>query len=120
MDFWTKDYLASTVELTASQRAGYALTLIVAWTQGASLPADPERIRKAIGFHQAEWRKIWPAIEDKWAISSDGTRRTNARQRREWEAAETRASSLSEAGRRGNAVRWRSPGVSSPSGLRKT
>jgi uncharacterized protein YdaU (DUF1376 family) len=104
MDFFTKDFLASTLTMTAEEAGAYALSLVVGWTQGASLPLDPERIRRALRYDHDEWARLWPSLEPKWPIVGD--HRENARQVEEWGKAAERSQSLSDAGRKASAMRW--------------
>lgn len=104
MDFYTKDFVASTLPMTGPESAVYALTLILAWTQNASLPADPERIRRMCRYESEEWDRVWPSIEPKWPVV-DGVRR-NPRQVRVLEETTERIQKRSFIGKLGNSIRW--------------
>jgi uncharacterized protein YdaU (DUF1376 family) len=110
MDFYTKDFLASTLSMTGPERGAYALALIVAWTQHAAFPTDSERIGKICGYDPRDWRKVWPALEPKFPLTADGTARRNPREVERWNEEYARAAKASEKGKYGNEVRWgRSP-----------
>src|ERR1035437_7452582 len=88
MDFFVKDFLVATLPMTGPERAAYALSLVLAWTQGASLPTDPERLRRFMHYETDEWARVWPALEPKWPATGD--RRVNRRQLKEWQIASDR------------------------------
>lgn len=106
MDFFTKDFLSSTATWTGPEAAAYALALIFAWTQGAALSADPERIRKALHYDPRDWRKVWPALEPKFPLTADGTARRNPREVERWNEESARAAKASEHGKKGAGGRW--------------
>lgn len=107
MDFFTKDFLASTLTMTGPEASAYSHLLLVAWTQEASLPLDPERIRIAIRYDREDWDRVWPTLKEKWPVVQG--RRQNRRQRELWDEAMSRAAILSESARKANAIRWGSP-----------
>lgn len=111
MNFWVKDFFASTMTMSGPEAAAYALSLLVAWSQGASLPTDVEKIRRALRYDQDEWATIWPAIESKWKITADATCRVNGRMKREWEDAQARLETYRRRSRVGNQKRWPRDGV---------
>lgn len=119
MDFFVKDFLSSTLLMTGEQQAVYALTLVVAWTQGATLPADPETIRVALRIDADAWKRIWPVLAPKWPLAADGSHRENPRQREEWETAYDRAEAYSRASEVANRARWGVRSRSEPDSDRK-
>jgi uncharacterized protein YdaU (DUF1376 family) len=104
MDFYPKDFFASTAFLSFEQKGVYLLMLALAWTHEASLPRDPERIREALAIPKDAWRRIWPALEEKWPVRN-GLRR-NPRQSEIWQSTRERHESWTARGRKGNAIRW--------------
>jgi uncharacterized protein YdaU (DUF1376 family) len=106
MDFYTKDFLASTLAMTGPERGAFAVALIVAWTQAASLPADPERIARMCGYGPEEWAGLWPALEAKWPLTRDGASRRNPRQAAMWKEATVRVQKAHEKGKKMAGVRW--------------
>lgn len=106
MDFYVKDFIASTETMTGPEAAAYSLLLIHGWAHGASLPADPERIRRICRFDPRDWRRVWPALEPKWPLTADGTARRNPREVERWSEATARAAKATEHGKQGAAGRW--------------
>jgi uncharacterized protein YdaU (DUF1376 family) len=114
LDFYVKDFLAATQFMSGPEAAAYALSLLVAWPNGATLPADPDAIRRAMRYESGEWAKVWPALAEKWPLSADKKRRTNARLTRELARAKDRAARARNDGRRGAEVRWGSASKPAP------
>ena len=106
LDFYVKDFIASTLTMSGPESAAYVYSLCVAWMQGASLPADPERIRRAMRYDREEWARVWAELEPRWPLSDDGTKRVNKRLAREWEKAKERAKNATAKSQHGNKVRW--------------
>lgn len=107
MNFWVKDFFASTMCMTGPEAAAYALSLLVAWSQGASLPNDTERIRRTMRYDPEEWAKVWPVIEGKWKVATNAAYRVNGRMRYEWEEAEARFKTYQQKSKAGIAERRR-------------
>jgi uncharacterized protein YdaU (DUF1376 family) len=104
MDFYVKDFFASTVFWTAEDRAYYLLLLAAGWLNGAKLPTDPEAVRVSLGVTPEAWARVWPTLESKFPMRDH--QRANGRQAREWGVALARFAGYSEASRRANRVRW--------------
>lgn len=71
MPFYTSRYLGDTHDLTTLEHGAYALLLFTMWDRGGSLPYDLEKLRKVTRLSRANWKKVWPAIEDYFLISGD-------------------------------------------------
>ena len=71
MPFYTSRYLGDTHDLTTLEHGAYALLLFTMWDRGGSLPYDLEKLRKVTRLSRANWKKVWPAIEDYFVISGD-------------------------------------------------
>jgi uncharacterized protein YdaU (DUF1376 family) len=106
MDFYVKDFLTSTETMTGPEAAAYSLVLIHAWAHCASLPADPERIRRICRYDSRDWRRVWPALEPKLPLTLDDTARRNPRQVELWAEAEARVAKAHEHAKKGAAGRW--------------
>lgn len=88
------------MELSGPERALYLISLAYAWTNGARLPADEERIRRALGYDPDEWAKHWPAVREKgW--TKDGAHLVNRNLSSKYAEAFERARYGSERGRLG-------------------
>jgi uncharacterized protein YdaU (DUF1376 family) len=106
MDFYVKDFLTSTATWTGSEVGAYAHLLILAWTQGAALPADPERIRTSCRYTPGEWKRLWVTLAPKFPLTPDGTARRNPREVERWNEESVRVSKASEHGKKGAGGRW--------------
>jgi uncharacterized protein YdaU (DUF1376 family) len=107
MDLFVSDFIASAMTLTTPEKGALLWLLVVAWTQAASLPADPDRIRIVCGFDPEDWARLWPAIETKWPLTEDGTARRNPRQVREWDFMVERVEKAHEKAVEMNTGRWK-------------
>ncbi len=70
------DFLASTAEWEGEERALYLLLLGYQWSLG-SLPIEPRRLCKLVGWDQDLFDRFWPTIACK--LPESGNRRANAR-----------------------------------------
>lgn len=101
-----RDFLASTMGWSAAERGHYAVLLIIQWEQGG-LPPEVERL----SLVSPGLSDCWGRLEGKFPVWDDGMRRNRRLE-------EHRAKSLalkrarSQAGAKGNAVRWGSQGES--------
>lgn len=64
------DFLGSTAEWEGEERALYLLLLGYQWTLN-SLPTDPKRLAKLIGFDPANFDRCWPVVAHKF-VEQDG------------------------------------------------
>jgi uncharacterized protein YdaU (DUF1376 family) len=107
MPMFVGDFLAATIEWEGEERALYALLLMNQWSVG-SLPADPKKLSKMIGYTQKNFDACWPTVSTKF-IEQDG-RLVNER----LEAHRAKTVSLSEknsnAGKKGAEARWQKNG----------
>lgn len=67
IDFMVETFFASTLNFTGPEMALYMLTLCYAWTNGAKLPADEERLQRTLRYDTDEWKRAWPAVSEKWS-----------------------------------------------------
>ncbi|MGH8219951.1 MAG: hypothetical protein ACREUT_15520 [Steroidobacteraceae bacterium] len=97
------DFLASTSEWEGEERGLYLLLLGYEWSLG-SLPAEPRRLCKLVGWDWNLFEQCWQRVGTKFV--PDGERLRNAR----LEAHRTKAAQIAarnaQAGRRGAQARW--------------
>lgn len=100
LPLYPRDFLASTLGWTASERGHYLTLLMVQWDRG-SLPADLpslERLSPGVG-------ESWGLLDGKFPIGEDGQRR-NRRLEEHRAKAEAVAEKRAKAGRAGANGRW--------------
>jgi uncharacterized protein YdaU (DUF1376 family) len=104
MPFFFGDFLAATFEWEGEERALYALLLLHQWSAG-SLPGEPRRLCKAIGYSWEHFEPWWPTVREKFVLQQDG-RLIN--RRLEVHRAKTHELSAknSASGAKGAAKRW--------------
>ena len=108
------DFLASTAEWSGEERALYLLILGHAWAAN-SVPADPERLRRLLGYDKGTFSSAWPQVSTKF-VEHEGrlyNERLEAHRMKSEELAEKR----SKVGRKGAEKRWQSDGNSHGSGM---
>jgi uncharacterized protein YdaU (DUF1376 family) len=80
---WTDAYLGDTLHLSTLEHGAYVLMLITAWRSGvASLPNDPDYLRRVVKMDVRQWAKHGPAILKFWRV--DGDRLVQSRLADEW------------------------------------
>lgn len=109
--FWAADFWASpAVRKMSLDAAGLYLALLCdQWTEGGPISADEAVWRASYAHRCSSWEAAWAAVRPCFA-EVDGGLMVNPRLEREREVADTFRAKLSEAGKRGAAIRWGSPG----------
>ena len=74
LPWFPRDFASSTKGWPLLARGAYRELLDAQWDMGA-LPADPAALCIIAGATKAEWRKVWPHLESKFPVASDGMRR---------------------------------------------
>ena len=77
VDFMVQTFFASTMEMSGPEMGLYLVTLHYAWTNGARLPADEDRLRRTLRYDKDEWVKVWPTVLPKW--TKDGSYLKNSK-----------------------------------------
>lgn len=72
MPFFVRDHLAATRHMTLEERGGYMDLLCHAWNSDRPLPKDPQRLAALMGCTMREFRKVWPAVSQKFAEVEGG------------------------------------------------
>lgn len=110
LPFYPADYLAGTRYMTLAERGAYTDLLFIAWNSGNPLPKDATRLARLVGCTPKEFKRIWPAVCEKFVDTPDGyinerleAERTNALRIRDRAA---------ENGKKGADKRW--PGHGHP------
>ncbi len=107
MPLFFGDFLASTAEWEGEERSLYLTLLGHQWAQG-SLPAEPRRLCKLVGWDQTLFDRCWPVVSGKFQ-ETDG-RLTNGRLESHREKAVQISDKRAEAGKAGAAKRWQKDG----------
>jgi uncharacterized protein YdaU (DUF1376 family) len=100
--FYARDFLVSTSDLTDEQEGVYTRLLCFAWDRGG-LPLDEARIQRLRPWPDDVWARCWPEIKDKWVKRGD--KLINPRQERERDAQKARRDGASVGGKRGAETR---------------
>ncbi len=85
--FYARDFIASTTDLTDEQVGAYTRLLAFAWDR-QGLPGDEARIQRLKPWTDEQWGRIWPDLKEKW--TKRGDRLVNLRQERERDAQKAR------------------------------
>jgi uncharacterized protein YdaU (DUF1376 family) len=102
--FWVDRWVRSSAFLLPLESRGlYREMLSQAWARGAELPADPERIQRAVGVTREEWDRTWPLVERYW--KRDGIVLVNETQLEVFRQRQEAVEKAAERGRRGAAAR---------------
>lgn len=104
-----RDFLAATAGWTAAERGHYITLLIVQWEQGA-LPVGLDRLELVSPGVSA----VWEILEPKFPAWDDGLRRNRRLEDHREKCLELK-DARSEAGKRGNEVRWGRNGIANGS-----
>ena len=103
--FWVDRWTGSSAFLLPLEPRGlYREMLSQAWRRGASLPNDPDAIKRAVGATDAEWRRCWPQVERFWLVEGDSI--YNPTQRLIYAEAQRMSQRATERARKGGLVRW--------------
>ena len=103
MPLFFGDFLASTAEWAGEERALYLLVLAHSWAQG-SIPAEPERLRRLVGYDKDTFAAVWPQVSAKF-VEQDG-RLLNERLEVHREKSEQLSRIRSKAGAVGAGNKW--------------
>lgn len=106
---YARDFLADsrTVAMPLAARGAYLWLLCHQWMDG-DLPNDAETLRLLAGANRREWSRIWPHLDPLFPPGKLSTIRQNQKLERVRRAHELQHKRLSNAGKRGNAIRWKS------------
>jgi uncharacterized protein YdaU (DUF1376 family) len=99
MPLYTSDYLGDTFHLTTLEHGAYLLLLMALWNNDGELPNDPEKLRKVSRLSRANWKKVWPSIEEFFEVSCDSI--CQKRLSEIHEAVTQKRKTLSENGKKG-------------------
>lgn len=69
--FYASDFLASTVDMTASEVGGYVRLLCSSWDRGP-LPKDEGKLARTMQVTPEEFSAIWPAVRERLTETSKG------------------------------------------------
>lgn len=100
--FYARDFIVSTTELTDEQEGVYIRLLAFAWDRGG-LPMDESRIQRLRPWPDDVWQRCWPELRDRWVRRGD--RLVNLRQERERTAQEERRKAAAKGGKAGSQTR---------------
>lgn len=100
--FYARDFIVSTTDLTDEQVGAYTRLLAFAWDR-QGLPADEARIQRLRPWTDEQWARIWPELREKWVKRGD--RLVNLRQERERTAQEERRKAAARGGKAGSQTR---------------
>jgi uncharacterized protein YdaU (DUF1376 family) len=107
MPLYPGDFLASTAEWTGEERGLYLLLLTHQWSLG-SLPADPSRVCRLVGWSPNLFDDCWHIVGTKFQ-EREG-RLYNRRLEEHRERARALSAKNVASGRRGASARWRTNG----------
>jgi uncharacterized protein YdaU (DUF1376 family) len=103
--FWVDRWVGSSAFLLPMEARGlYREMLSQAWRRGASLPNDPEAIKRAVGATDAEWRRCWPQVRRFWRVEGDTL--VNDTQRAVYSEAQGISQRSAARAKKANLVRW--------------
>jgi uncharacterized protein YdaU (DUF1376 family) len=104
--FWVDRWTGSSAFLLPLEARGlYREMLSQAWRRGASLPNDPDAIKRAVGVTEAEWRRCWPKVRRFWRV--EGDQLVNDTQREVYREAVGMTERARARARRGADARWK-------------
>ncbi|MGV3518202.1 DUF1376 domain-containing protein, partial [Luteitalea sp.] len=109
--FFAKEWLTSTLGMSAEARGSYINLLAYAWDNDG-LPVDEESCRGIAGVDRAPWKRVWPVLAVKWPVV-DGRRR-NERLEEARAGAQKMLSGASKAGQASSAARRDKHGTAQP------
>jgi uncharacterized protein YdaU (DUF1376 family) len=113
---YAKDFLDGTAPMSCAEVGVYIRLLLWSWGNGP-LPVDELRLARIVGASEAEFRRLWQVVAEKWVRTDAGwiNRRLEQQRARQQEFAERQA----EGGRRGATRRWGGGGSNNggPNGL---
>lgn len=120
--FYGKDYLAGAARrMTLTALGAYLNLLCIAWDSDpiATLPSDPERLRRLAGASVEEWGQIKDEVLENFTPFEDNpTRIVNKRLREQWQELSDYHEKLSETasdrGKKGAEKRWGKKNGSKP------
>lgn len=109
MPLFVGDYLRDTQKLQAEQHGAYLLLIMAAWSDGGSVPDDPEDLAAIARVPLERWQshtsaKVLPFFRH------EGGRYVHDRVRAELDRARTNVAQKSRAGAAGAAARWQKDG----------
>jgi uncharacterized protein YdaU (DUF1376 family) len=107
MPLFFGDFLASTADWEGEERSLYLTLLGYQWSLG-SIPADPKRVCKLVGWDRELFDSCWPIVSSKFH-EVEG-RLFNGRLESHREKAETISAKRAESGKAGAAKRWQADG----------
>ncbi len=115
MPFFGDDFFGSqAVRMMSHESRGVLLELLwLAWRDG-SIPSDRKLLTRLLGAGSDLVDRCWPEIESLWQPAGDG-RLVNQELEDERSRQDEHRRRMSEAGKRGNSVRWGSQDERSPS-----
>lgn len=103
------DFLSATGEWEGEERALYLLLLCYQWSIG-SIPAEPRKVCKLVGWSESAFNQCWPTVSTKF--KKRGDRLLNQRLEQHREKAQAVSQKRREAGQLGAARTWQKDGNS--------
>lgn len=101
------DFLAATAEWEGEERALYLLLLGYQWSLG-SLPVEPRKLCKLVGWSESLFEQCWPTVSAKFF--QQGTRLLNHRLEQHRAKTHELSQKNSASGKKGAATRWHKDG----------
>lgn len=104
--FWIDRWVGSSAfALPIDARGLYREMLTQAWRRGATLPNDPQQIRRMCGVTMREWKRLWPQVRRYWRVT--GRAIVNETQREVYAEARSRADAASRKASIAATKRWK-------------
>lgn len=102
--FYAQDWLVGTFTMSLADRGAYITLLAYQWDKG-SVPDSPLVLGKICGCNEAQARRFWAVISDKFPRGEDGSRR-NLRLESERQKQANRREAMAANGKKGAEHRW--------------
>lgn len=113
--FYPRDFLADTTDMTAEEVGAYWLILCRAWMttdRPGYLPNDPELLARLGRIPAKRWPACAKAITGALKVTDDGKHVYSKRMAEEWQKQNQHKATASENGKKGAAARWGEHGES--------
>jgi uncharacterized protein YdaU (DUF1376 family) len=110
LPWYPANFMSATRGWSVTARGIYRELLDCQWEIPEGLPTDPAALQRLIGATKAEWRE-WPAVEPKFPIGADGTRRNQTLEQHRARAMDRSAKAAESA-----AAKWKRQRGAEPQG----
>jgi len=103
MPLFVGDFLASTATWTGPERGLYVQMLMLSWST-SSLPCEPRRLCRVLGYDWAEFEPLWAIVRPKF--TNGGATLTNTRLEQIRERSKEISTARARSGSAGATARW--------------